>query len=341
MKRTPKPGRQPASGTQPPSPPDTPQFGLLDFLQSPDQSFAAAENEPYRLSLDFLSFHAWLGQAVLGAMAEFANNKSARDRRMQTGQAWRAFEELFGDLTVLELLTLYSNLLCFAASAEHPAASVLLQAFRPLKFEYDAKPDALTLNAPLKEPAQAAAHLRTILHRLADWLDAIIHLQTLDLWHVAPCCFDPDPEKRDLALLGLSQRHLAKNGEPIRAMWNWLHAQAAERFKDSPKWPTIGRAMASDELRPWPYREADTAIISLWPLLKRHNWTYRDLLSVVLALTSSASSAPKYPFRSDQEFAAHCTMALGLRKQGVGKTSKDGRPPGYDIALRLFGVSSK
>ena len=127
MKRMAKVRQKPTTVTQSPSSPVAPKFGLLDFLQSPDQSFPAAENEPFHLSLDFLSFHAWLGQAVLGAMAEFADKKFARDRRMQTGQAWRAFEELFGGLTVLELVTLYSNLLCFAAS-DHPDAFVFLQA---------------------------------------------------------------------------------------------------------------------------------------------------------------------------------------------------------------------
>ena len=83
----PKVGRPSATGAPSPPSPDTPKFGLLDFLQSPDQSFAAAENEPFHLSLDFLSFHGWLGHAILGAMAEFADNKFARDRRMQSGLA--------------------------------------------------------------------------------------------------------------------------------------------------------------------------------------------------------------------------------------------------------------
>src|SRR5207247_356933 len=46
------------------------------------------------------------------------------------------------------------------------------------------------------------------LHHLCSWLDAVVHLHVHELWHLAPVCFDPDPERRDLALLGVGQRHL-------------------------------------------------------------------------------------------------------------------------------------
>jgi len=44
--------------------------------------------------------------------------------------------------------------------------------------------------------------------------------------------------------------------------------------------------MASQAKRLWTYYEVDTRIICLWPLLKLHNWTYRDLMNVI------RSSAP-------------------------------------------------
>jgi len=31
----------------------------------------------------------------------------------------------------------------------------------------------------------------------------------------------------------------------------WHHGEAADRFKDSHKWSTLGKAMSSDEERPW------------------------------------------------------------------------------------------
>ena len=115
--------------------------------------------------------------------------------------------------------------------------------------------------------------------------------------------------------------------------------------------------MASAQQHPWTYREVDTAIISLWPLLKHHNWTYRDLMNVVRQLLvapkrpsggglvapkhpSEGGATPRvgYPCRREQDFAVHCRTVLGLRKNGRGKTTPGGHPPGYDIAQRIFAL---
>src|SRR2546427_8472953 len=48
------------------------------------------------------------------------------------------------------------------------------------------------------------------IRRWCDWLDAAVHLQTHRRWHLAPACFDPDPEKRYLAALGNAQRNIAR-----------------------------------------------------------------------------------------------------------------------------------
>src|SRR2546425_3509780 len=91
--------------------------------------------------------------------------------------------------------------------------------------------------------------------------------------------FRSDVERRDLAGVGLAQRHYSEMNDWTKGAWQHLHAQFAQRYNQSPKWLTVGQAMASQEKRPWAYHEVDTFIIYLWPLLKRHNWTYSDLLN--------------------------------------------------------------
>jgi hypothetical protein len=189
---------------------------------------------------------------------------------------------------------------------------------------------------PPSEPAEIAALsqlLRRSVERLCDWIDAEIHLGTHRYWHNAPACFDPDPDKRELAVLGDTQRQFISQTASTQALWHHVHNELAHYLGASPKWPAVGRAMASAQPRPWPYREVDTTAISLWPLLKRHNWTYRDLMNVVRSVVSRSNA---YPCQREQDFTVHCRTVLGLRKTTRGKSTKTGRPLGYDIALRLF-----
>ena len=58
-----------------------------------------------------------------------------------------------------------------------------------------------------------------------------------------------------------------------------------------------------------------------------------------MAVASQALNRPRrYPLEREQDLAAYCSNVLGLRKQKAppGKSSRDGKPPGYEVALRLF-----
>ena len=93
------------------------------------------------------------------------------------------------------------------------------------------------------------------------------------------------------------------------------------------------QAVISQPQRPWPHPDLDEAIISLWPLVKRHNWTYADLLSVLHDIVQDTDA---YPCQSERNLAMYCYHTLRLRKTGHGKTSREDRPAGYVVALRLF-----
>lgn len=71
--------------------------------------------------------------------------------------------------------------------------------------------------------------------------------------------------------------------ERAQACWLADFATSAEHYQNSPKWSTLGKAMADDSNRQWQYQDVDTLVIALWPLVKAYNWTYRDLLNVIRA----------------------------------------------------------
>jgi hypothetical protein len=304
----------------------------LPFMKTTKDAIALCEKEQDNFFLMAFMIEGWLGHVVLQAVKEYAEKKEARDRAMQTGQAWRGFLKVFGQAGDKEFPHILVSMLRFT-EYDGPLADMLRQAILPISFEHESTGDFIGPNAPVNKmnPREALLARRTV-QRWCEWLDAVIHFQTCQHWHLAPECFDPDPEKRELSVLGINQRCFAHLDDFSKSWWQWHHSEAAERFKESPKWRAVGKAMGSEAERPWAYPELDEDIILLWPLVKRHNWTYCDLRSIVRAAIPRPDA---YPCESDQEFATYCTNVLSLRKAGSGKSAKNGRPPGYDVAVRL------
>ena len=307
--------------------------GPLPFMKSIADAVALCEKEQDNFYVDAFMIESWLGRVALEAAAEYAGKKKAKCRKMQTGGAWRSFMPIFGEAKDNEFHHVYGSLLRFA-DYEDVQSEMLQKAIVPLSIEHECFGDYCgpkTMEV-LNHPAEAVRLMRRTVERWCEWLDALIHFETHALWHLAPLQFDPDPEKRELATLGINQRFFGDMNEFSRKWWEWHHGEAAERFKNSPKWQTIGKAMAAKNDRIWNYRELDAVVIGLWPLLKRNNWTYRDLMNVTRAVVSRPDA---YPCLREQDFAAYCVNVLGLRKTGSGKTAKGGRPVGYEVAMRL------
>jgi hypothetical protein len=116
------------------------------------------------------------------------------------------------------------------------------------------------------------------------------------------------------------------------ADWREQASDSTQVCKDLPAWQMLPPPAISQPQRPWPHPELDEAIMTLWPLVKRHNWSYTDLLAVLGDLLDSGDA---YPTQSESNLATYCTRALHLRKAWLGKTSKTDRPAGYVIALRI------
>ena len=276
---------------------------------------------------------AWLGQVVLDAAAEYAEKKNAKERRMQAGQSRRCFLKVLGHAKDREFPDIFLTL-CRFSEYEGVLPEILLQAASPLSLEHECSGDYFgpKTRDMAKRPADTVVLMRRSVERWSEWLDALVHWQTHEMFHLSPVAFDPDAEKRELTALGVNQRSYAQLNDFSKAWWKWHHEEAAEWFKDSPKWQTLGKAMASTATRHWNYPELDAVVISLWPLLRRHNWTYRDMLNLVRRAVACPDA---YPCQNEQEFTTYCVNVLGLRKTGNGRTAKNGRPIGYDVAMRI------
>jgi hypothetical protein len=311
-----------------------PERKVLPLMKTSNDAVALSEEEHDSFFLNAFAVQCWLGRLVVEVKAEYAEKKNPKDRSLQTCQAWRGFLTLFGDASDEEFPKLLSHLFRFA-EYDDVLAEWLRGSLVPLSIEHDCfgeyfGPKTMEI---AKRPKERAELARRSVARWCDWLEALIHFRTHEHWHLAPASFDPDPEKSELAALGTVQRHLANLSEPAKAWWQWHFAEAVERFKGSPKWPALGVAMAAEGDRLWPYREIDVLVISLWPLVKKHNWTYRDLLNVIRpALTRPTA----YPCEREQDFATYCTNVLGLRKMTKGVSAKDGRPAGWEVAVRML-----
>jgi hypothetical protein len=314
--------------------------GPLPFMKTLEDAETLCEKEQDNFYIDAFLIEAWLGHVVLEAATEYAEKKNARDRAMQTGHAWRGFLQLFGHAKDREFHHILQSLYRFT-EYDDVQAHILLRSITPLSYEHECFSDYIgpkTMEV-LKRPAEAVRMARRSVERWCDWIDAVIHFQTHAGFHLQPARFDPDPEKRELATLGINQRNFAGMDDFNKTWWQWHHGEASERFKDSSKWPTLGEAMASEKERIWNYPDLDAVIISLWPLLKLNNWTYRDLLSVARMILPVPH---RYPLGCEPELATYCQNVLGLRKSGPkGRSSPDGKPRGWQVALKLCPASAK
>src|SRR6266446_2480445 len=60
----------------------------IPLLQTFEAAAALAEQEHDDVYVYAFVIRAWIGELFLQAVAAYADNKDARDRPMQTGQAW-------------------------------------------------------------------------------------------------------------------------------------------------------------------------------------------------------------------------------------------------------------
>ncbi|MCB1078556.1 MAG: hypothetical protein KDM64_12080, partial [Verrucomicrobiae bacterium] len=276
---------------------------------------------------------AWLGAVICETVAEYADHKAANQRTLQNGRARRLFEEHFQTQSPEDTLHLFDSLTRFTEYDDCQSRQVF-RAFANLNLE------SLMTDRPKPAPTPEALRkglewMQTVFSRLCDWVEADIHATTHLMAQVNPVAFDPDPEKRELAILGINQRQFPGLTDFEKQWWTWHHGEASERLTDPAKWSMVARAAASPNEPLHHYPALDNCVIRLWPLMTCHNWTYHDLMRIVQRI------APKplgYPCREAKEFSTYCRNVLGLKKGGTGKSTVGRWPPGARIAFALCGI---
>jgi len=305
-------------------------------MKTPEDALALCEREQDNFYFTAYMIESWVAELSLRMAEEYAEKKSAAERRLQAGLAQQTFEEIFGHTDDQEFPCLYLVLLRFA-EYDDPQSRLLMYAICVLEQESPMEAELRRLKLEPRRNSSALGKLsRKLAWRLCEWLEAEVHHLTHVCYYLSPVSFDADPDRRELATLGVAQRFFPKLNDFGKAWWQWHHAAAAERWGASPKWQTLGAAMASEAVRHHEYAEVDSLVIGLWPLVKKHNWTYRDLANVAREFTSRPNA---YPLRDERELSTYCTNVLGLRKASAqpGRTTPSKRPPGIDLARRLCG----
>jgi len=79
--------------------------------------------------------------------------------------------------------------------------------------------------------------------------------------------------------------------------------------------------------------DLEKAVILLWPLVKRHNWNWSELLGI---LRSQANCSERPPCESEAQLAAFCQTSLGLHcRRAPGEPARVPLP-GEAVAARLI-----
>jgi hypothetical protein len=281
-----------------------------------------------------LMIHAWLSQLLDEAIEIYVARRNSKFFGMQSGQAQRGFLRIFGHLGDVEFQRLVQNMYWFT-TCEDPVAVVLFRALDALSAEHDAQGDfsGMAASAGGGRAVEAVRWMRESMDRWCEWVDAFVHVQTHAQWHLAPDCFDNDLAKRRSALKALKKRRMERFFSSRRPNWQNASVETTRYYRELPIWHVMPQAQISQPQKPWPHPELDDAVISLWPLVRRHHWTFGDLLTVMKDLLPDPES---YPLQGERNLATYCLHSLRLRKTVQGKTSKLERPTGYVVALRLF-----
>ena len=297
-----------------------------------EDALAICQQENDNFYVTAFMIESWLGDVTCGTVAQYAERKSAKCRKLQHGLAAESFAAHFGHVSDADFSHLFQSLIRFA-EFDDPQSRTLARAYWTMTLEFPVS--TWPVPSPSCDAVQLAgliAFTRGIVHRLGEWVEAITHAQMHLLSHQVPLAFHADPEKRELALLGFQQRRYPVMSDFEKAWWEWHHGEAAERLSAPAHWTMVGKGMADESTRHQSYPALDDCIIMLWPLVRRHQWSYRDLMNVI---RNVAPVPLRYPCEREQDLACYCNNVLGLRKKSKGKSDPNGTPPGYVVARAM------
>jgi hypothetical protein len=112
----------------------------LPLMKSFEDAEALCQKEKEPFYLAAFMIQCWLGGLVQRAAAEYAEKKNPKERVLQSGEAWRGFLDLFGQVTAKGFGYTLFSLFRFCASDDSPGNS-LRRALVPLSIEHDCTGD--------------------------------------------------------------------------------------------------------------------------------------------------------------------------------------------------------
>ena len=150
-----------------------PDRGPLPFMKNLAEARMLCERKGDAFYVDAFLFEAWLGMVSLAAAAEYAENKSAKDRTMQSGNAWHVFGEIFAEARLQDFPHIMESL-CRFSEYDDVQSRLLRQSAIPLSQEHDLFRDYVgpKTTGVLKNPVAAMQMARRSVERWCDWLDA-------------------------------------------------------------------------------------------------------------------------------------------------------------------------
>ena len=262
----------------------------------------------------------WLGSLITDAVQKYAD-RNPNKREMQTGEAvgHMVFRKLFAECTDGLELAGFLQHLCRFAQQDDNFAEIILGTYGLFGTENSVRP----VVDVQKNPTVSA--FRTYAARLCDWLDCQIHWRTHFMYYHAPGGFMAgDEEARHLFSLGLSETALPELSAYDQRFWRWNHESAVRDLTRPDKWKFVADGVKNDDRRTHTHPEVDDCVICFWPLVKRFNWSYAELLIVLDRALPRCSG--RYPCDSAVSLQKHCNLTVGLKKGVDGQRGTSGRP---------------
>ena len=281
------------------------------LFKSMDEAVAYCEKTGDNYYLTAFMLEMWAGDLITKAVEKYAERKPNK-RDMQSGEAFNheIFRDLFTSCEDPKELAHFLQSLCRFALEEDSYAEVLRESFALFGTENEVNAVARPQDRP------TIAELRRYIARYCDWYESRIHSMVHTLYYYAPgSVSSPDEESRHLFALGVSQSGLPDLRPYDQEFWQWNHETALSKLTDPRKWKFIGQGFANEKARSHSHPEIDDAIITLWPLVRRFNWTYHELLNVLEAIAPRYRG--RYPCDAVESIQKHCTLTVGLKK-GTG-----------------------
>ncbi len=308
-------------------------FPPMPFMETMDDAVRICGETQDNFYVTAFMLECWLGRVTCHVVKEYSEKKQAKERRLQKGTARRYFNQTFGHAPDDEVHHIFAHVARFAKYSD-AQSQIIFKVFAMMGADMPTEAWPKPGDLPRKDfIEQGLHHMRDSMERMCDWVEAQIHRDTHVHTWLSPVSFHPDPDTREIACVGVLQRSYPQLDAAAQQHWRSHYEQLAKEHVDSPKWRMMGKAMASDDQKEPHHPKVDQLAILLWPLVTRHNWTYRELMEV---MTTIMPELQGYPCSREQDLATYCANVLGLRK---GKTQRPPRRkiiPGMDVAQKIF-----